>query len=307
MLYNMKKLIQLLVIIVLLGGAGLVRAEEPIPYLDLITEIPATSLRGLDTAFSKKAVPWWIGIIASTAVLYHNDEVILRDWQREGRNAGIGNGDNTRPILYIGDIDLLRLPTDTGSFLYFLGDGWMHFGMAGGFYFYGRNNNDNRALNTGLRIAHGMGVSTIFSQFLKRATGRESPYVSTEDKGKWLPFPSFKEYQAKTPSYDAMPSGHVMTATLVFTVIDDAYPEYAVYTRTIGTIWVSALSWQMVNNGVHWASDYPLGIAMGYVFGKAAAQLGKVDSNPAETTASHWMMMPAIQNNSQGVSFTKDF
>ena len=117
MLYNMKKLIQLLVIIVLLGGASLVRAEEPIPYLDLITEIPATSLRGLDTAFSKKSVPWWVGIIGSTAVLYHNDEVILRDWQREGRNAGIGNQDNTRPILYIGDIDLLRLPTDTGSFV----------------------------------------------------------------------------------------------------------------------------------------------------------------------------------------------
>lgn len=303
----MKKLVQRLFIVILLSSANFAHAEEPIPYLDLITEVPATSLRGLDTAFSKKAIPWWVGIIGSTAVLYHNDEVILRDWQLEGRNAGIGNQDNTRPILYIGDIDLLRLPTDTGSFLYFLGDGWMHFGMAGGFYFYGINNNDNRAMNTGLRIAHGMGVSTLFSQILKRATGRESPYVRTEDKGKWQPFPSVKEYQAKTPSYDAMPSGHAMTATLVFTVIDDAYPEYAVYTRTIGAVWVTALSWQMVNNGVHWASDYPLGIAMGYVFGKAAAQLGKEEADPTETTGSKWMMMPAIQNESQGVSLTKFF
>ena len=303
----MKTIIQLLVGLILLSAPNFARAEEPIPYLKLITEIPATSLRGMDTAFSKKAVPWWAGIIASTAVLYHNDEVVLRDIQREGRNAGIGNEDNTRPILYVGDIDLIRLPTDTGSFLYFLGDGWMHFSIAGGFYFYGRNNNDSRAFNTGLRIAHGMAVSTIFSQFLKRATGRESPYVRSEDKGKWSPFPSLKEYQSKTPHYDAMPSGHVMTATLVFTVIDEAYPEYAVYTRSIGGAWVSLLMWQMVNNGVHWASDYPLGIAMGYVFGKSAAQMGKTVELGQPTAKTKWQLMPAIQNNSQGLSLVTDF
>lgn len=303
----MKKLTQFFLGLLVLVVTCSAHAEEPIPYLKLITEIPATSLRGLDTAFSKKAIPWWAGILVSTAVLYHNDEVILRDWQQEGRNAGIGNEDNTRPILYIGDIDLIRLPTDTGSFLYFLGDGWMHFGIAGGFYFYGRNHNDTRAFNTGLRIAHGMAVSTMFSQFLKRASGRESPYVRTEDKGKWSPFPSVKEYQSKTPSYDAMPSGHVMTATLVFTVIDDAYPEYAVYTRSIGGVWISALMWQMVNNGVHWASDYPLGIAMGYVFGKAAAQMGKDEVKSDSNAATDWKLMPAIQNNSQGIALTKFF
>ena len=298
--------------LLILASVAVKATEEKIPQeiklFDVVTEIPATSLRGLDTAFSKKAIPWWTGILVSTAVLYHNDEVILRDWQLEGRNAGIGNEDNTRPILYIGDIDLLRLPTDTGSLLYFLGDGWTHAGMAAGFYFYGRNNADIRAYNTGLQMAHGMAVSTAFSQFLKRATGRESPYVRSEDKGKWSPFPSLKEYQSRTPKYDAMPSGHVMTATLVFTVIDENYPEYATYTRTVGGVWISALMFGMVNNGVHWASDYPLGIAMGYVFGKAAAQMGRSYSNdPATTAKSDWMIMPAFKENAEGLTLISSF
>ena len=203
--------------------------QEKIELKNVVLGIPETSIDTLKVSFSKESIPWWVGILGSTAILYHNDEVILRDWQREGRAAGIGNEDNTRPVLYVGEIDLIRLPTDTGSFLYFLGDGWTHFGIAGGFFFYGKNNNDSRAYNTALRIVHGISVSTIFSQFVKRATGRESPYVRTEDKGRWSPFPSLKEYQSRTPKYDAMPSGHVMTTTLVFTIIDDNYPEYSSY------------------------------------------------------------------------------
>ena len=31
----------------------------------------------------------------------------------------------------------------------------------------------------------------------------------------------------------------------------------------------------MLNNGVHWASDYPLGIWLGYAFGKMAVRKGR--------------------------------
>ena len=48
---------------------------------------------------------------------------------------------------------------------------------------------------------------------------------------------------------------------------------------------------QMVNNGVHWDSDYPLGIAMGCVIGNQAAKLGKLDtSEEGENTA--WTFYP---------------
>jgi membrane-associated phospholipid phosphatase len=276
--------------------------ETKIPIEKVVLEIPTTSMDTLKTSFSKKSIPWWAGIVGSTLILLNNDEVILENWQREGRAAGLGNEDKTKAVLSAGEIDLLRLPTDTGSWMYFLGDGWMHFGISAGFLINGHTNDNVRAYNTGLRLIHGMTTSTIFSQLLKRAFGRESPYVRTEPFGKWSPFPSIPEYQKRTAFYDAMPSGHVMTATLTFTIINEAYPEYSNYTIPLASVWVAALSYQMVNNGVHWASDYPLGIAMGYVFGKASAQMGKPKSE-TDTSTTTWMILPTSTPESQGLTW----
>lgn len=282
-------------------------AEERIKYSEVITEIPTTSMLGLKKSFSKEAVPWWAGIITSTLILVNNDEVILRDIQKQGRDLGLGNEDKTRAVISVGEIDLLRLPTDTGSFLYFLGDGWMNFAIAGGFLYNGIENNNTRAFNTSLRIAHGMATSTIFNQLLKRSFGRESPYVRTEYGGKWRPFPSVATYQEKTAQYDAMPSGHVMTSTLVWVIMNDSYPEYSDYLVPAGTIWVSLLGWQMVNNGVHWAADYPLGIGMGYVFAKASMQLGQTQqkqelSTDQKNSFFQWMITPYQDYEKQGLT-----
>jgi len=304
---TMKNLNKYLLMIILLVYSMISNAqeqEERIDYKKIVTEIPNTSLYGLKMSFSKESLPWWGGIIGSTLVLYHNDEVILRDFQRTGRDLGLGNEDKTKAALTSGQIDIIRLPTDIGSFMYFLGDGWMHFGIAGGFFLNGYYNQDNRAFNTSIRLVHGMTVSTIFNQFLKRSFGRESPYVRTEDKGRWRPYPSVAAYQEKTSQYDAMPSGHVMTATLTFTIINDAYPEYSNYIVPVGVTWISLLGYQMVNNGVHWASDYPLGIAMGYVFAKASMNMGKTQSEleKVDSQKTTWMLMPYQDSEKEGLS-----
>ena len=44
---------------------------------------------------------------------------------------------------------------------------------------------------------------------------------------------------------------------------------------------MSLLGWQMLNNGAHWASDYPLGIAMGYLVGKISTRLGRSPGDQA--------------------------
>jgi hypothetical protein len=276
--------------------------SQIIDYKKVITEIPKTSIMGLEKSFSKESIPDWIAILSSTAVLYNNDEVILRDVQRSGRDWGIGNDDNTRAVITAGDFDIIRLPTDIGSAMYFLGDGWIHGGIAAGFLINGYSNHNSRAANTGLQLAHGMIVSTMFNQFLKRSFGRQSPYVKTEYLGKWSPYPSIAEYQAHTSKYDAMPSGHVMTTTLVFTIINENYPEYSNYIIPIGVTWTSILAWQMVNNGVHWAADYPLGIAMGFVFGKASTQLGKTPEEK-KTAQKNWMILPNSSPNGEGLTF----
>lgn len=282
-------------------------SDDRIPLIDVITEMPTTSIDGLKTSFSKQSLPWWGLILGSTAILYHYDEEIYADAQRAGRKWGIGNGDNTHSAFEIGPWPV-RLPTDTGSAMYFLGDGITHFTIAGSFLAYGYLSENNRPYNTGLQIVHGMAVSTFFSQALKRSFGRESPYVKSEERGAWRPFPNFSQYSSDTPKYDAMPSGHVMTATLTFTVIIENYPEYEYWIRPIEITWLTLLGFQMVNNGVHWASDYPLGIAMGYVFGKSAAKLGKKKkSNTESSDEITWFVVPEERMGIPTMQLVVDF
>ena len=270
------------------------RAEDKLRFTQAFTEIPATSMKTLKKSFSREALPAWGVIAGTTAVLYYYDEQIYSDLQKRGRDWGIGNEDNTKPIISISGHDLVRLPSDTGSAMYFLGDGWMHAAIAGGFMASGQYADNNYSFNTGVMLFHGMFVSTIFNQTLKRSFGRESPEVSTHERGNWKPFPSFNEYNTKTGSYDAMPTGHVMTATLTFTILGERYPEHSTLIYSVGGVWCTALGFQMVNNGVHWASDYPLGIAMGYLIGKLSTQMGKKEINDKEEAKTGWMLLPTF-------------
>lgn len=270
--------------------------EEKIPLMSVITEMPKTGLETLKTSFSKEAVPWWAAIASSTAVLYHYDEDLLLHAQKEGRNWGIGNEEKTKTVLEVGPYPILRLPSDTGSTLYFLGDGWTHTGIALGLFANGYFGNNTRPYNTSLQLVHGMFVSTFFNQFLKRTTGRESPSQRTTERGAWRPFPNPMEYGRNTSKYDAFPSGHVMTSTLTFTILNANYPEYSMAIIPLAVVWNTALAWQMENNGVHWASDYPLAIAMGIVVGKMSTHLGqkKKIEDPKKPETASWMFFPAI-------------
>jgi hypothetical protein len=269
-------------------------AEEKLEFKQIFTGIPQTSTLTLKSSFSSESIPYWGAILGSTGILYYYDEEIYHDLQQRGRDWGIGNEDNTKSALTVYGHEIVRLPSDTGSFLYFLGDGWMHAGIGAGFMGTGKILDDNRAYNTGIKIWHGMIVSTIFNQALKRSFGRESPEVSTSKRGSWNLFPNFNDYNTKTASYDAMPSGHVMTATLTLTILAEEYPDRRNIIYPVYGMWASALMFQMVNNGVHWASDYPLGIAMGYVVGKMSAKLGKKEKEDKAIEKSSWQVIPAL-------------
>lgn len=273
--------------------AGVAHAEEKLKFRQIVTEVPSTSKSFLKESFSKESLPYWGVILGSTGLLYHYDEEIYSDLQKRGRDWGIGNDDNTSSALTISGHELIRVPKDKGSFMYFLGDGWMHAGIGAGFLATGQISENNYTYNTGIMLWHGIVVSTIFNQTLKRSFGRESPEVSTSKRGSWNLFPSFNDYNSKTASYDAMPSGHVMTATLTFTILAERYPEYTSYIYPVYGVWISALMFQMVNNGVHWASDYPLGIAMGYIVGKNAVQMGK-ESKDKTIEKTSWNVIPTM-------------
>lgn len=259
-------------------------AGERLEFKKIVTGIPETSLRTWNASTSKEAILPWALTIGSSFFLWANDQNYVEDVQQWGRDLGIGNSENTKTVFSVGPYPILRLPSDTGSWLYFLGDGWTHFGIAGGFLLNGYLKEENsRAWNTGVQIVHGMFVSTIMNQAIKRSTGRETPSKASEPRGKWRPFPSTAAYNKTQPLYDAFPTGHIMTASLVFTIINENYPEYKWYTIPIGTVWCTLLGLQMMNNGVHWASDYPLGIAMGITIGTMSTRLGRTMENNGKT------------------------
>lgn len=277
-----------------------VEFEKPGRY-DFVKNVPSTMVKSWEMAFNTNPETLWVwsGVISSSVLLYIYDEEILAEFQRWGRDLDIGNDDKTKDILVINGVTVFRGPTDLGSSMYYLGDGWTHGIIALSFLANGAIQEDNRAMQTGSQIIHGMVSSTIVNQILKRATGRESPYRKTKPRGEWRPFPSFNEYNSNTSKYDAMPSGHLMTATMTFTIIDSNYPEYRLWIRPIGFTWLGLLGFQMVNNGVHWASDYPLGIAMGYVYGKIASNYGRKKSDESTeksiTNVSNWEIYPIVQ------------
>ena len=59
---------------------------------------------------------------------------------------------------------------------------------------------------------------------------------------------------------------------------------------------MTLLGFAMLNNGVHWAGDYPLGIAMGYVFAKVAVDHGrKVEvENSTGLLENRWKLKPSL-------------
>jgi hypothetical protein len=247
---------------------------EELHFKQIFTELPSTLLKSSDVIFQKEKTPIWVGVLGSTILLYEYDEDILRECENFGNAIGIGNKDGTKTVLSYNNFPILRLPSDAGSAMYFLGDGWTHMTIAWSFYLYGLSEKKRKPTNVGIQLMHGMAASTLVNQVMKRSFGRESPNTRTEFRGRWRPGPSVKAYWEKTAEFDAMPSGHIMTATLVFTVLNNNYPEESYWLRPTEYVWLTLLGYEMVNNGVHWASDYPIGIATGLVIGNIVSNLG---------------------------------
>ncbi len=254
-------------------SANALTYERPAPF-DFLLDVPTTLKTAWQMSFNTEPATLraWLWMLGLTGITYYYDEEILSEFQAIGQDLGLGNHDNTKTFIQFKHLNIFRGPTDTGSSLYFLGDGWIHIIVGLSFVGTGLLTASNRALTTGSQIFNGLLASTVANQIGKRSFGRESPHRKTVPRGRWRPFPSFKTYQDNVSAYDAMPSGHIMTATMVFTIIDANYPEYRGWLRPLAYAWCGLLGFQMVNNAVHWISDYPLGIARGYVFGKAATQ-----------------------------------
>lgn len=203
-------------------------------------------------------------ILGSTALLVHYDQDIydsVSDW---GRRRGISQDAQGSGIA--------ELPQDTGEWMYFIGDGRVPIAIGGTLAAAGYLTDDYRMMSTASQIAEVMLSTGLVSQGLKICLGRETPEERTQDGGAWHGPVNPREYVRNQSSYDAMPSGHLATAVATLTVLAENYHEHEVAIWTTGSVLAALLSFQMVNNGVHWAGDYPLGAAIGFALGRQVAR-----------------------------------
>jgi len=268
---------------VLKDGSTLIYAKPRLWHT--IGYVPADSFALVKEGFKKENLPWLAAIGASTVFLIEYDQKIFNNTRREGKKLGISSVDKTKTYLKLGGVSLFRGPADLGSTLYFLGDGWINIGLFGYFKTHGWLANDWRASQTANQLAEGLVATGLVTEAMKNIAGRETPSAASAPRGVWRMFPGLKNYLAHRTRYDAFPSGHLATGVMTVTVIAENYPDNT-WVKPVGYTLLGGLCFQMVNNGVHWASDYPLGIAVGYGLGKIIASNGHTSTHtPAKPAA----------------------
>ncbi|HEX7583849.1 MAG TPA: hypothetical protein VF373_04115, partial [Prolixibacteraceae bacterium] len=159
------------------------------------------------TTFSKKNLPKLGAILAGTAILVAFDQKITDAAQQFGRYINL---DPSRKFhrVEIFKVPVIDIPGNLNAAMYFLGEGWPSILIAGGFYSYGLAANDYRALQTTSELAEMFFTLAIATQFIKRITGRQSPFRAMEvpggvPGGEWHPLISPGKYQKDVSNYDA--------------------------------------------------------------------------------------------------------
>ncbi|MCB0401396.1 MAG: phosphatase PAP2 family protein [Flavobacteriales bacterium] len=237
----------------------------PRPKLfNFLTGIPKNYANLGKEAVKKENLKWWGLTALTTGMLYAADEELL-DYAENLQDYGLEK-DHDQDVF----IGMFTYPRNNSAYLYYLGHGNTSLLIGLGFLSTGALKKDYRAIHTSSEIVEGILTLGVLTQGLKRVFGRESPYVRTQPRGRWDLFPNLKTYAENTPHYDAMPSGHVATLTSTVTIIAKNYPEVK-WIRPVGYTMIGVLSIEMMNSGVHYASDYPLGILIGYSVGSIVA------------------------------------
>jgi membrane-associated phospholipid phosphatase len=221
----------------------------------MVTNIPSDLTR-LGTAMTeKKNLPLLTGVMLATFGLRAVDKQL---WNV------------TKP-----NIEKYRSPSSFNKYLVEIGDGRTQFGVAGAFATYGLIFDDHRALRTASQSVEAILVTGFVVQVLKRVTGRESPAAADHPDGVWRPFPNLNSYERHQSKYYAFPSGHAATTTALVTVISQNYPEWKWF-KPVGYVLIGLVEVGLVNSGMHWFSDFPLAMMLGYTCGMIVSEGGIV-------------------------------
>lgn len=261
--------------------------QPTLKWHSMISNIPGDWKQYYTIKFQVNRIPEFVGLSVLTAGLIVTDKATYEVSDRWYKNS--------------------QSVSDVSNFFVSLGDGKSQFALGGAFAAYGLLKDDDRALRTGSQIVQAVLASGAVVQLLKHITGRESPFVRTSPLGTWRFFPNQLDYLKHVPAYDAFPSGHICTALATVIVIAENYPE-TTWIRPVGYVLSGLVGVGMVNRGIHWYSDYPLGLAIGYAFGMIAAHPeGFLSAGSVNENAPHVSIAPAVNGNGVGLSMAVVF
>lgn len=266
------------------------RVPSGVKWYTMFQRIPGDWVTYGERTFREENIPAIAGMTALTAFAIWTDQPVWEASDRWYKSS--------------------RFVKKASDFFTYLGDGTPQFGLAAAFGAYGYLTNDNRAMRTGSQIVETILATGIVIQTLKHITGRESPFVSTRINGRWVFFPDQVDYHKNVPHYDAFPSGHIATATATLVVVLENYPETRSWLVPLGGAVVALIGVGLSNTGIHWWSDFPLGIALGYEFGMIAAHpdVSGLDLVKSDGDSSPRLTLsPAISPIRQGVTVSLRF
>lgn len=248
-------------------------------FYTFIQYVPRTFKDVTGMSFRKKSIKGWALVCGSTTALLLTDQKILEGVQKFSGRIGLNSERQYKsfiPFKWGGkDKSIYDIPDNLNSAIYSVGEGMPSIFLSLGMIAYGSIKKDYRSISTASQIFQATVAMGITTQILKRMSGRESPFVSTKPAGVWQPFTNLKTYQQNTPSHDAFPSGHMGTLMSTTVVLAANYPEKK-WINPVGYSVMTLVGLAMINNGVHWASDYPLAMGLGYVFGHATVKMNRL-------------------------------
>ena len=237
--------------------------------LHFITNVPDNIFQIFKYPFGKTHYKNFLITVGATAVLIPFDIAVSKGVKHIGEQIHLSPETEYKVPIKFGKTNILKIPQNLNSALYQLGEGGTSMLLAGGMYLYGKIKHDKTAEATASDLTETFFTMGITTQIIKRVTGRESPSEESllNKGGKLRPFPSIRNYQNNTSFYDAFPSGHLATMMATVTTMALNYPNKK-WIKPVGYTLIGLTGFAMVNNDVHWLSDYPLALALGYVSAK---------------------------------------
>lgn len=256
-------------------------------FWEMITDLPEDLKEFGKAAVAKENVPILVGVGALTAITVATD---FESWMA----AKIPTGEH-QPVRKFANMGVS------------IGDGFFQFGIVGGFAAAGSATGNKRFLRTASQITESILATGIVVQIIKHVTGRESPFSSESRTGVWRVFPDQAEYMKDFQKFDAVPSGHLSTAVTTFIVIQENFPEQK-WIPYVGWPVMGWVAFGLAGTSIHWWSDYPIAIAIGYSFAKIITRENRTgtqgqSSSESADERSRWrpLVVPSISRTGEPI------